>query len=316
MKVKTEMKPVEATKETKQKKRKAIGRKILTSIACILLAVVLFLLSGVDLADRALALMNIPAQMPENGKVLDLSGYELTFSDEFDGDEIDTDKWNVHDEPAVRKGAYWTKDMLSVKDGALHITTKYVDGLGWCCEGIDTRGKFEQTQGYFELRCKLSKGTGLWSAFWLMNDNMTNIDSSGEDGVEVDIMEAAFYKMPGDWKNMVSHDIHYDGYGTLTQRTTIARKFIVEGNPYEEYHTYGFEWTDDEYTFYIDGKESMSTDFGGICKVPEYLLLSTEVYGDNLVPTDSLWAGDKIDSQGLDFVSDFDIDYVRVYAKK
>ena len=48
---------------------------------------------------------------------LDLSNYELTFSDEFDGDTLDASKWRAHNGFGVRKGGYWSASQAAVENG-------------------------------------------------------------------------------------------------------------------------------------------------------------------------------------------------------
>lgn len=258
------------------------------------------------------------------GDELDLSGYELVFEDGFDGNEINEDNWSAHmgtDTTKQRHGGYWNSSLAEVENGALHIYTKYLengvndgDPAGWYSAAFDTRGKFEQECGYFEVRAICPEGAGQWAAYWLLGDGMSNIDDSGEDGAEIDILESAFYHKSL-WKNRISHCIHYDGYDS-DHKSTIARQYLVEGDPYNEFNTYGLEWTEDEYIFYINGVESYRTSYGGTPKVAQYMLLSVEVGGVGGEPGLS-WAGPSFDeNQDKDFVSDFIVDYVKVYEKK
>ena len=249
---------------------------------------------------------------------------ELAWADEFDGDTIDSTKWegcycNATD-IYQRRGSYWNTDMASVKDGALHISTEYYpDGYngngkpGWYTCGLDTNGRFLQTYGYFETRCILPRGSGLWAAFWLVPDSMNSkdfgkIENSGEDGAEIDVFEAPYFhsKMP----RRVSSNIHIDGWGPYHKSTNVCKPFVLFNDPYSDFNTYGMEWNETGYTFYINGIKTGHSDFGGASKVPEYMILSVEVGGENAVPGES-WAGDPL-TENSD-VSDFIVDYVRVY---
>ncbi len=152
------------------------------------------------LASLFLSIFDLPG-IPY-GKDIDMSKFELTWADEFDGNSLDRTKWGGHyfwgEESAVRKGGYWDLSLAGVKDGSLHIATKYYpEGLnsngkpGWYTCGIDTRGRFEQKFGYFEVRCILPKGVGLWSAFWVHCDGVSSVDNEGRDGTEIDVFESA-----------------------------------------------------------------------------------------------------------------------------
>lgn len=271
------------------------------------------------------SLIGIPTD--PKGDELDLSKFELVFEDNFDGDSINSDIWRPHqnstkDNTTNRQGGHWNESLAEVRDGNLHIYTKYLengvndgDPEGWYSAAFDTQGRFEQTYGYFEIRCICPQATGIWSAFWLYSDGVCNVDGSGEDGAEVDIYESAFYNKSFR-QNRVSHNVHYDGYEFPTMRSCIGRQFLVtDRDPYTQYNTYGVEWNEDEYIFYINGVESYRTSLGGTAKVPEFMIISSEVGGSGGV-SDKSWAGPAIDEHGKDYVADFVIDYVKVYKYK
>ncbi len=248
---------------------------------------------------------------------VDMEKFTISWYDEFEGDTLDGTKWKyLYTESGkafLRKGGYWHKDMVTVKDGCLHISTKhFLDGYednglsGWYTGAITTEGLFEQSQGYFEMRCILPKGYGIWSAFWLNCKGMSNVDGTGQDGAEIDIFESALYD-----KNKISTNIHIDGYGEDLKSKHVGKFRIKENNPYENFNTYGLEWNEKEYIFYINGVETGRTSFGGTSKVPEYIIASVEVGGQNGV-ADKSWAGPSADTN-KDGVGDFIIDYVRVY---
>ncbi len=256
-------------------------------------------------------------------ETIDMSKFNETpiFADEFDGDTLDRTKWNEHYAPGgVRRGSYWDIDMASVCDGNLIIKTEYIeDGLngkpgGWYTAGIDTSKTFNGTYGYYECRCIMPEGYGQWSAFWLYTNSVGSIDGTGIDGAEIDVMESAYW---GDkfLKNSTIHTIHYDGYAE-EHRSKNDGNWRIEGDPYNEFHTYGVEWNEDGYTFYIDGRKTSETDFGGASQVPEYLLLSVELAGQNAVPKEENFATGSIEDNGRDFTSQFVVDYVRVYSYK
>ncbi len=245
-----------------------------------------------------------------------------TFADEFDGDALDTSLWTQHYTPTgMRRGGYWDMEMASVADGNLTIKTAYLEnGLngnpaGWYTAGIDTSQSFNGKYGYYEVRCIMPAGAGHWSAFWLYTSDVANVDGSGKDGAEIDVMESMYW---GDSKlrNSTIHTIHYDGYGADHKSFTDG-KWRIEGDPYSEFHTYGVEWNEDGYTFYIDGKKTRETDFGGASQVEEFMILSVEVGGENGVPGKSSAAGVITDNEGgNDFSSEFIVDYVRYYEYK
>lgn len=258
---------------------------------------------------------------------IDMSKFDETpvFAEEFDGTEINEELWGGHytygDSYSLRRGGYWHRDMASVSDGNLHIKTAYLEeGLGggpagWYSYGMDTNGKYEQTYGYFECRCIFPKGTGHWSAFWLLTDSMMNTEEKGLNGAELDVFESFNYGNRLLW-NSTKHTIHIDGYGDFHDADNDG-SWRIKGDPFNEFHTYGVEWNEDGYTFYIDGRKTSFNDFGGASRVPEYMILSVEVGGENGKPDGGLTMGPIYENEsGMEFTSDFIVDYVRAYQYK
>ena len=252
------------------------------------------------------------------GEKLDTDKFELTFSDEFDG-ELDRSVWSGHyqygNKTEARKGSYWNQYLAQTKDGNLIIPVTYLKdgmggkGAGWYSAGIDTDGDapggFSQKFGYFECRCILPEGADIWSAFWLMNEGVYNEDGDGRDGTEIDIFESNCY---GDVLNKsITTNLHFDGYGEKHQNFGAA-KFLIKNNPYKEFNTYGLEWNESEYIFYINGVETFRTSYGGVSQNEEYLILSVEMKGENGIPSD------RDNSEGKE--AQFIVDYVRVYQYK
>ena len=252
------------------------------------------------------------------GEEVDMDKFELTFSDEFDG-ELDRSVWSGHyqygNKTVSRKGSYWNQYLAETKDGNLVIPVVYLEdgmggeGAGWYSAGIDTDADapngFSQKFGYFECRCILPAGADIWSAFWLMNSGVFDVDGSGQDGTEIDIFESDGYEEF--YNRNVSSNLHFDGYGDAHQKLG-AKRFLLKNNPYEEYNTYGLEWNEDEYIFYINGVETFRTSFGGVSQNPEYLILSVEMRGEDGIPSERANAP----ADGAEFI----VDYVRVYQYK
>ena len=246
---------------------------------------------------------------------IDLSNYELTFSDEFDGDSLDAAKWRSHNNFGVRKGGYWSGRQASVEDGNLVIRTQYREdgefGPGWYTCGLSTKDRFEQTYGYFECRCILPKGQGLWSAFWMTNKSATQESGDATQGAELDIMESPFWHLGGTKSWKITQNIHYSGYDLKTKYHNVDI-CQLDNDPYENYNTYGLKWTPDEYIFYINGREVARTNYGGVSTQPEYMIVSCEVDGGDGEPTFG-WSGNIEKNDKATFRAEFKVDYVRAY---
>lgn len=252
------------------------------------------------------------------GAEVDMEKFTETFVEDFDT-ELDRSVWSGHyqygTKTEARKGSYWNQYLAYTEDGNLIIPVTYLEegmgevGAGWYTAGIDTDSdspnSFYQKFGYFECRCILPKGADVWSAFWLMNDGVYNADGNGRDGTEIDIFESDCYEEK--WNNAVTSNLHFDGYNEAHQMMG-AEKFLIKNNPYEEFNTYGLEWNENEYIFYINGVESFRTNFGGVSQNEEYLILSVEMRGKDGIPSE------RENAPGEE--AQFIVDYVKVYQYK
>ncbi len=241
---------------------------------------------------------------PPRGPELDMSGYELVFEDEFEDDALDLTKWIPSD--GVRRAGYMSPEQAFVEDGNLIMRVEHKNGKygeGWYSSMMRTVEEYAGGGYYFECRCIASLGGGFWSAFWLNSPGMGSAEASngGIGGAEVDIFEAGNYRDRIN-RDSVSLAIHVGGYGDGLRSQGLGYFRVKE--PYTQFNTYGLEWADEEYIFYINGVEAARSDFkDGVSKGLEYVLLSLEI------PS----AGSIIVEPG--FSTDFIVDYVRVYKK-
>ena len=254
------------------------------------------------------------------GQPLDLEKrFDLVWSDEFDNG-FDTTKWQGHyvygaKDTQKRDTAYWNRSQVSfTDDGCLKITVEYKDGPAgeqYYAYGMETNPNkrydagyegYEQLYGYFETRCILPKGSGLNPAFWMLTDGMWADDTGGGvTGCELDIFETETdYNVRSPYFNSVYHTIHVDGYEEAHRRE--GQGDFYADDPYNKFNTYGVEWNPDGYIFYINGVETARTDFGGVCQVPLYLILSVGV--------------DEKIAQNQFMPAEFIVDYVRAYQYK
>ncbi len=276
------------------------------SIAAFFASIIIFLCVSLDIPCYPM------------GEKIDMDKFTETFTEEFSG-ELNRSVWSGHyqygNTTEARKGSYWNQYLTYTENGNLIIPVTYLEegmggkGAGWYSAGIDTDSDapdgFSQKFGYFECRCILPEGADIWSAFWLMNDGVYNEDGNGKDGTEIDIFESDCY---GDFQeNAITSNLHFDGYNDAHQKHG-ATKFLIKNNPYEEFNTYGLEWNENEYIFYINGVETFRTDFGGVSQNEEYLILSVEMSGENGIPSG------RENSPAED--SEFVVDYVKVYQYK
>ncbi|MDH7569251.1 MAG: glycoside hydrolase family 16 protein [Armatimonadota bacterium] len=217
--------------------------------------------------------------------------WKLVWNDEFDGTQLDENKWEVPPD-APRRDGWWMRKAISLDGKGNLVISILRDGNRWVDGCVRTRGKFEHTFGYYVARIRLHRQPGHWPAFWLYNQSVGRIGNEGRDGTEIDIMEKPWLD------DRVNFALHWDGYGK--EHKSVAKQVSVPGIM-QGYHTYALWWSPNEYVFYIDGKELWRTNAGGVCQVPLYIKLSDEVGN---------WAGDVATAKLPDA---FLVDYVRVY---
>ena len=284
----------------------------------------------VHLFGYAIPFLIVALRRPKTpkGPKLDLSKFKLTWNDEFDGGGLDRGKWlgmakdglDSAGEGAHRRHDGWScLEMTRVEDGMLHISSvNSKEGIaggppGSYAAAITTRHSFRQKYGYFEARCKLPKGVGLWSALWLHNEKvLTEVDGTGRPGTEIDVFESPFYRWRNPLrKNSVPTSLHYGSYNIFHVMKNVGR-YRVE-TPYDSFHTYGVEWNENGYIFYIDGVESGRARAGGVSRNEQFLILSVEHHAGGLKSLG--WAGDIRRNRPED-MTDFEIEYVRAYQYK
>ncbi|WP_416448469.1 family 16 glycosylhydrolase [Leeuwenhoekiella sp. A2] len=183
------------------------------------------------------------------GNMLTSEFEDLAWSDEFDGDSLDTSIWNY--EIGNNNGwgnqelQYYTDTNAEVSDGTLKITAtkEATNGFDYSSARINTKDNYEFKYGRVDVRAKLPEGGGTWPAIWMLGGNYTEVGWPATG--EVDIME---YK--GNEPDIVHGTLHYpdhSGGNGDTSSTTIE-------NASGEFHTYTVEWTAEHILFAIDGE--------------------------------------------------------------
>ncbi|MFW6171643.1 MAG: CIA30 family protein [Planctomycetota bacterium] len=216
--------------------------------------------------------------------------WKLVWSDEFNGKELNRQKWDVPSNR--RRDGWWSPQAVSLDNKGNLVISTLREGDRYLDACVRTRDKFEHAHGYYVARIKLHDQPGHWCAFWLYNSSVGKVGNAGRDGTEIDIMEKPWLD------NRVQHALHWDGYGDAHRS---KGKVSTVPGVMDGFHTFALWWKHDEYIFYVDGKETWRTDAGGVCQVPLYIKLSDEI---------GKWAGDITEAELPDR---FLVDYVRVY---
>jgi beta-glucanase (GH16 family) len=221
-------------------------------------------------------------------------GYDLVWEDQFNGNTLDTNKWEVRG-VGPRALGFVSPEAVKVENGYLKLSAFKKDSrimLG----AVGTQNHFMTKYGFYECRAELQKSAGVWAAFWIQSTEISRGEDPSIYGAEIDIME--FFKKLG--TDIVSHNVHW-AYGPH-QKTTHGmqsyRKGVSEG-----FHTFAVEWTPEKYDFFVDGYKYYEVIMG-ISNIEEYLILSVEI------PSELKELKDMV------LPDVFTVDYVKVYQKK
>ncbi|MBR3941813.1 MAG: S-layer homology domain-containing protein [Clostridia bacterium] len=223
--------------------------------------------------------------------------WELTFHDEFDGDDLNDDVWDSVNGPHSHIASSRYRENVEVHDGKAYLIGKDEDkgGMHWTTASIWTKN-FDQTYGYFEAKYKYPESDSMNYniAFWLYK-SMINVNDTKY--YEIDINEG---RMPGTvqtaehWSadNMASRGSKYD-YQWMT-------------DDYRDgFHIFSAEWTENEIVFYVDGREIRrhTTTYSNH---PMQVYLSTAIMKE---ATEEELLKD-VDGKAME------VEYVRVYQRK
>lgn len=181
-----------------------------------------------------LTIYSVVYSLPPKGKK-----WHLKFEDNFDGNSLDTLKWNFGFGWGLNSGAFDESnrpDNLQIKDGIAVIKGEETDGKYYSA-AINTRNKMVSKYGYWEIRAKLShNNSGCDAGFWqkLNNDNWPP---------ELDIFEF----MGTDRRQAMN--IHWKKDGHKEDQT-----FYDGGDLTTGFHVFGLERSEKYIRFYTDGK--------------------------------------------------------------
>ena len=265
------------------------------------------LLSGIS-AQTDISFVD-PSTPQETSPLLVLdSTYVLEFSDEFNDTEVNTEKWRVVTSPRSRSPRrklsiddwWWVEENVEERDGNLVLKVSKPGSNTMYCGAISTNNKYEKRFGYYETRIQIAEAAkGTHTAFWLMGDHMGHVDSTGNDGAEIDVFESAWLE---DFTKSV---VHIDGYGADHKANT--RRYDTPGI-HHGFHTYGLHWTEDFLKIYYDGQLKVTYQGIWVPQVNEYILLSDGAsFG---------FEGDHFTRQPLGHLTEAYVDYIRVWRQE
>ena len=250
----------------------------------------------------------MPIQPPE--------GFELVWSDEFDGDSISAGNW-TYDIGGWGWGngeaQYYTDrpENARVENGLLVIEARQerFEESHYTSARMLTKGLQEFQYGYIEARIKVPVGVGTWPAFWMLGADFGREDLEDPSQAEwpqvgeIDIMEYV-----GREPDLVLGTMHGPGYAGGGGFTRWNRQdFDIA----EDFHTFAIEWDQngirwffDDELFYDVGRDIVG-DREWVFDQPFFIILNVALGG-------TLGGTIAFDT---DFPVYMYVDHVRVYQR-
>lgn len=192
-------------------------------------------------------------------------GRKLVWSDDFEGTELDLSKWRFR-KTMDSSDCIYTNDSRTAKveNGCLHLSVVPSGDSSkpqMLSRGIATHETMAFKYGYLEMRAKVPFRHGAWPSFW-----MTAVKEYRKSPwtSEIDIFEAFSST------NAIAPNLHKWGWNPKTKKNDHVmlpggegkgtRQYVFKdaSKLNDEYHVYGFEWTPEEMSFYVDGEKYYS----------------------------------------------------------
>jgi beta-glucanase (GH16 family) len=264
-------------------------------------------------------------------KAQSASHWKLSWQDEFDqpdGTRPDPTKWTY----SLGGGGWGNHELESytdraenahIENGNLVITARREvftgnDGIarGYTSARIKTQGLFAQAYGRFEARIKIPQGQGIWPAFWMMGNDLSN--AGWPKCGEIDVMEnigkepeTVHGSIHGPLANPAAGEVPSNGDEKqwATDLTSLFR--LPAGQRFaDDFHIYAVEWEPAQIRFVVDSspyaKFTPQSPGGGpwVFDHPFFVLLNVAVGGK--------WPGNP--DNATRFPQRMLVDYVRVYT--
>lgn len=220
---------------------------------------------------------------------------ELTFSDEFDGEKLDTKKWltTYYWGDKLLKGSYsvdpdiqaYTNDNFELRNSLLkiHVKPQKVTGTSWTSDKgfikkdfnytsgiINTGNSFRQQYGIFTAKIKLGD-PNTKNAFWMLSEKITP---------HIDICRAS--------KGKVWVDYFFNG---SNPKTSIGSKYS------NGFYIYTLEWTPDKLVWKINNTV-VFTQTSNVPREPMYVSLAGAL------------------DKPINGMTSMEVDWIRVYQPK
>lgn len=292
------------------------------------------------------------AQPFEKGKVNTLTGeynfaaeveradgvYKYVWGDEFDGDTLDSAKWELTTSISAESSFKLSRDpeAMRVEDGLLKLTAlRWFDPDNNQVQAIapyTIEGKKHMNfqYGYLEMRARIPFGSGAWPSLWLSgacssDAVVSNLFPKGDIkpanfSAEFDIVE--YTSLQPNLHKWFYDDAKVEGVKGIVNKhsslgaveTPVKSDLRLDPNNSYVYHTIGFDWTPKEMVVYINGEEfyrynwKESVQLDGLNDMTDFLNPAFIRLNNHLEPK-------NIPADFSSLPAEYFIDYIRLYQK-
>ncbi len=261
--------------------------------------------------------------------------WELVWSDEFEGDKLDSSKWSywengnpwnsgnyvnengeLIDQYGFKVKHYYLRDNVKVKEGNLVIELKKeydkkvkIDGkdrkILYSSGAVHTKGKYDVKYGKIEIRAAMPKGVGVWPAFWTWpSDYSQSKNTPAEEEIDV-------FEVYGDNLKRVTGTAHALKSDNTYHSNSGKDLKIRKSEDLTDFNVYSVEWNEKEIKWYFNGRRYKTLSMKKVAKVtentfklPHFLMINVALQNKT---------GEDGD---INFPTEMKVDYVRVYQKQ
>jgi beta-glucanase (GH16 family) len=182
---------------------------------------------------------------------MERQGWQLVWTDEFNGTEIDTTKWThevngdgggnneMQYYVASKANSYIKDDFLVIKAAQQNYKGKF-----YTSARLNTKLKADWTYGRFDIRAKMPIQQGVWPAIWMLPSDY--VYGTWPRSGEIDIMECIGSKP----KTLVG-TLHY-GDAWPNNKYTGASIDMKQGDLSTQFRVFSVEWEPHEIRWYVD----------------------------------------------------------------
>lgn len=285
----------------------------------------------------------------EKGKVNTLTGeydfvstikrpsgtYNFVWGDEFDGNALDTSKWDFSSSIGVESSFKLSREpeAIKVEDGLLKLTARrWFDPDNNQIQAIapytvESKKHLNFQYGYLEMKARIPFGAGAWPSLWLSGACregavVSNLFGNGDIisspfSAEIDIVEYTSLET-----NM--HKWFYDketpdtngGHTSLGDVMQPLKKSDIGLDIQQSYvyQTIGFDWTPEEMTVYINGQEHLKYNWKNSVQFDKYNDMS-DFLNPMFIRINNHLLMKNVPSDKSTFPFEYYVDYIRLYQK-